>query len=123
MPPRRPVDPAVGAAALREVRAAEAAGAPAARAATRTAVRWLLEQLARRAPGNAVEIRVPPHAAIQAVAGPRHTRGTPPAVVELSSATWLALADGSVTWDDAVASGGVRASGVRADLSPWLPLT
>lgn len=85
-------------------------------------MRWLLEELARRAPGHAVEIRVPPFAAVQAVAGPRHTRGTPPAIVELSAQTWISLATGRMTWEDAVASGGVRASGVRADLSTWLPL-
>lgn len=123
MPARRPVDPALGAAALREVQSAEAAGTIPDRATTRTAVRWLLEELARRAPGHAVEIRVPPYAAVQAVAGPRHTRGTPPAIVELSAQTWISLATGAITWDDAVASGGVRASGVRADLSGWLPLS
>jgi hypothetical protein len=86
------------------------------------AVRWLLEELARRAPGSSVEIRVPPFAAVQAVAGPTHRRGTPSAVVEMDAVTWLALATGEVTWEQARAAGRVTASGTRADLAPWLPL-
>jgi hypothetical protein len=65
---------------------------------------------------------VPPFAAAQVVPGIRHTRGTPPAVVELDAVTWIALATGKVTWPDALAEGGIRASGQRADLSPYLPL-
>ena len=68
-------------------------------------------------------MRVPPYAAAQVVAGVRHTRGTPPAVVELDAATWIALATGRATWAAAMADGTVRASGERADLSPYLPLT
>jgi hypothetical protein len=78
--------------------------------------------LADRAPGNSVEVRVPPFGVVQCVAGPRHTRGTPPNVVETDAGTWLALATGALTWPDAVAAGRVRASGQRADLSGWLPL-
>jgi hypothetical protein len=59
---------------------------------------------------------------VQAVAGVRHTRGTPPAVVELDAETWIALAAGELTWTDAEREGRVRASGERADLSPLLPL-
>ena len=66
---------------------------------------------------------MPPYAAAQVVPGVRHTRGTPPAVVELDGATWVALATGRVSWADAMAEGKVRASGERADLSPYLPLT
>lgn len=95
-------------------------GAP--RATVRTAVRFTLEELAQVAPGNAVEVRVPPDGAVQAVTGPRHTRGTPPNVVETDPATWLALATGAAAWGDAVLAGRVSASGERADLSPWLPL-
>jgi hypothetical protein len=94
----------------------------AARATVRTAVRFTLEELAAVAPGNAVEVRVPPDGAVQAVAGPRHTRGTPPNVVETDPATWLGLVTGRLAWDEAVASGRVGASGERADLSAWLPL-
>lgn len=88
-----------------------------------TAVRFTLEELADIAPGNSVEVRVPPAGAVQAVAGPRHTRGTPPNVVETDPATWLGLATGTVTWVDAVTDGRVRASGERSDISDLLPLT
>ncbi|WP_225755470.1 sterol carrier family protein [Actinotalea sp. Marseille-Q4924] len=119
MPPRRRTDPAEG-------RAAVAAWLDdpdgAARATVRTAVRFTLEELAAVAPGNAVEVRVPPDGAVQAVAGPRHTRGTPPNVVETDPATWLGLVTGGLPWADALAGGRVSASGERADLSAWLPL-
>ena len=86
------------------------------------AVRYTLQCLAERAPGKSVEVRVPPFGAVQAVEGPGHTRGTPPNVVETDAATWLALATGAESWADAVGRGVVRASGVRADVSAWLPL-
>ncbi|PUB23941.1 hypothetical protein C8K30_11081 [Promicromonospora sp. AC04] len=88
-----------------------------------TAVRFTLEELADIAPGNSVEVRVPPAGAVQAVAGPRHTRGTPPNVVETDPETWLGLATGTVAWADAVADGRVHASGDRSDISHLLPLT
>ncbi|MBO3094467.1 sterol carrier family protein [Cellulomonas dongxiuzhuiae] len=119
MPPRRRTDPADGRAALHAWRADPEGAVTAVR---RTAVRFTLEELADVAPGNAVEVRVPPDGAVQAVPGPRHTRGTPPNVVETDAPTWLALAVGDLTWDDAVASGRVHASGERADLSHLLPL-
>ncbi len=81
-----------------------------------------LALLETRAPGRSVEVRVPPYAAVQVVPGVRHTRGTPPAVVELDAETWVALATGALTWPDAEAAGRLRASGERADLSPYLPL-
>lgn len=117
MAARKPVISAVGRAAL--VRLEES---PDDRTAQRIAVRWLLEELARRAPGHAVEVRVPPFAAVQVIAGPKHTRGTPPAVVEMSAATWLSLATGRLDWAAALQSGAIRASGQRTDLSPLLPL-
>lgn len=86
------------------------------------AVRLLTGVLAARAPGRSVEVRVPPHAAVQCVAGPRHTRGTPPNVVETDAAAWLELATGRLGWADAVGAGRVRASGERADLSALLPV-
>jgi hypothetical protein len=86
------------------------------------ATRYLLQVLAERAEGNTVEVRVPPFGAVQAIEGPRHTRGTPPNVVEMDAATWLALATGRLRWADAVAAGSVAASGQRADLSAFLPL-
>jgi len=81
-----------------------------------------LALLAEQAPGGSVEVRVPPYAAVQAVPGVRHTRGTPPAVVETDAATWLDLATGALSWTDAVQLGRVSASGERADLAPYLPL-
>lgn len=121
MPARRRVDPARGAAALAEV-LADVLAETTAHPATRTAVVYTLEELAARAPGNAVEVRVPPYGVIQCVEGPRHTRGTPPNVVETDARTWLALSVGRLAWQDAVADGRVRASGARADLSALLPL-
>ncbi len=113
----------LGAAALAAVTDALAGGAQPLRPALRAAVRYSLGLLEERVPGRTVEVRVPPFAAIQCVPGPRHTRGTPPNVVETDPLTWLDLADGRVGWESAVASGRVRASGQRADLSPYLPLT
>jgi len=87
------------------------------------AARFLLHELARVSPGRSVEIRVVPVAAVQAVAGPRHTRGTPPNVVETDPLTWFKLATGRLDWDAALRSGAVKASGARSDLSAYLPLT
>ncbi|GAA1151028.1 sterol carrier family protein [Nesterenkonia lutea] len=87
-----------------------------------TAVRYLLEELAEVAPGNSVEVRVPPFGVTQCVAGPSHSRGTPPNVVELAPQTWLELATGATSWGEAVAAAQVAASGTRADLSELLPL-
>jgi len=117
MPPRRRVPPAEGAAAL----AAWLAGGREP-ATVATAVRFALEELASQVPGGTVEVRVPPHGAAQCIDGTRHTRGTPPNVVETDAETWLALATGSLRWTDAVAAGRVSASGVHADLTSVLPL-
>jgi hypothetical protein len=91
-------------------------------AATLAQVKSSLAQLATKAPGKAIEVRVPPYAAVQCGEGPRHTRGTPPNLIEMNAQTWLALASGSLSWDQALASGQVRASGARADLHEYLPL-
>lgn len=96
--------------------------APLPRAALATAVRYSLEEVTARAPGNSVEVRVPPFGVTQCVEGPRHTRGTPPNVIECDAATWLAMVTGQLAWADAVAAGKVAASGLRADLSALLPL-
>ncbi|WP_232676752.1 sterol carrier family protein [Nocardioides sp. R-C-SC26] len=90
---------------------------------TRALVKHYLAVLETRAPGRSVEVRVPPYAAVQCVDGVRHTRGTPPAVVETDAATFLALATGGLSWAEALADGAINASGERADLAPWLPLT
>ncbi len=89
---------------------------------TATAVRFLLQRLAEDAEGNTVEIRVPPFGAVQAIQGPRHSRGTPPNVVETDAATWIALATGSLDWAEAVVAGRVTASGQRANLGEHLPI-
>ena len=115
----RRTDPEAGRRALTSwATASEAAG----RAVLAPAVRHTLELFAEEYPGGAVELRVPPYAAVQALAGTRHTRGTPPAVVETDAATWLALAAGDLDWATAAADGRVRASGERSDLTEMLPL-
>jgi hypothetical protein len=98
-----------------------AAGDPA-RTDLATAVRYLLQLLAEKAPGHTVEMRVPPFGAVQVVDGPRHTRGTPPNVVETDPMTWISLALGQEQWVSAAADGRILASGVRSDLSDLLPL-
>jgi len=120
MPARKP-DPN-GPAAVAEVAAALDRGADPPQAALRSAARYLLQVLERDAPGRSVEMRVVPVAAVQCVAGPRHTRGTPPNVVETDPLTWFRLATGRLGWASAVETGAVRASGARADLSSYLPL-
>lgn len=120
MPPRRRTPVADG---WRALEACRAAGWAADRATTATAVRFTLEELATLAPGRTVEVRVPPHGAVQCIAGPVHTRGTPPNVIETDAATWLALATGELGWDDALGAARVRASGQRAHLDGLLPLT
>lgn len=114
----RPADPAEVAAALDRVRGGEADH----RADLRLLTKHFLAVLEERAPGRSVEVRVPPYAAVQVVPGVRHTRGTPPAVVEMDAATWIGLATGELAWADAERAGRVRASGERADLAPYLPL-
>ncbi|MDR7082542.1 hypothetical protein J2X01_001831 [Arthrobacter ginsengisoli] len=120
-----------GRAALAAWQAAQAPGPDSAsqqpgtavpRATLATAVRYSLEEVTARAPGNSVEVRVPPFGVTQCVEGPRHTRGTPPNVIECDAATWLAMVSGQLSWADAVGSGRVAASGLRADLSGLLPL-
>ena len=122
MPPRRRIDPAQGRLAYErwqewEAQSHEKRGSasgsepePFPRADLATAVRYTLEELGTRAPGRSVEVRVPPFGAVQAVEGPRHTRGTPPNVVELAPEVFIALATGATTWEDARLS----ASGAHA---------
>ena len=118
-----PTDPgALGRACVLAVAAALRAGAQPLPEALRGATRFLLDLLASTAPGRAVEVRVPPYAAVQAIGGPRHTRGTPPNVVEMDPVTWVRLATGQMSWAEAMSAGLVQASGVRADLTPYLPV-
>ena len=121
MPPRRlgPRGPDNVAAVLR---ALDAGTAPEAEA-QRLAARYLLYLLAARHPGRVLEVRLPPVAAVQCLPGPVHTRGTPPNVVETDPLTWIRLATGRLGWAEAVGSGAVYASGPRADLGSYLPLT
>jgi len=118
MPARlRVADPADVAAAL--VRVAEHPEG----ADLRLLTKHFLAVLEQRAPGHSVEVRIPPYAAVQVIPGVRHTRGTPPAVVETDAETWIALATGELAWADALSSARVSASGERTDLSPYLPLS
>jgi hypothetical protein len=115
--PRR-ITTAEGRAALAGVAASESP----ARTDLATAVRYLLQLLVEKAPGHTVEVRVPPFGAVQVIEGPRHTRGTPPNVVETDARTWIALATAEEQWRDAAAAGRIVASGTRADISDLLPL-
>ena len=118
MPPRvRRADPEAVASARARWERGEAQ-----RADLRLLVKDSLAALSLRAPGNSVEVRVPPHGAVQVVGGATHRRGTPPAVVETDPQTWLELVHGRWAWGDAIAEGAVVASGERSDLSDLLPL-
>ncbi len=86
-------------------------------------VKSTLALLADKYPGKAIEVRIPPYAAVQCGDGPKHTRGTPPNVIEMDAQVWLQLVSGQRTWSDAYNDGLIFASGVRADLSHLLPLT
>jgi hypothetical protein len=97
-------------------------GTEAGRDTRATAVRYTLQLLAERAEGNTVEVRVPPFGAVQCIPGPRHTRGTPPNVIEMDAVTWLELVSGRLSWADAVTAHRVSASGSRADLTGFVPL-
>ncbi len=85
-------------------------------------VKSTLALLTSKAPGRAIEVRIPPYAAVQCGEGPTHTRGTPPNTIEMDAQTWLALANGELLWEQALSVGKIAASGVRADLSEYLPL-
>jgi len=118
MPVRlRPADPALVGPAVDRYRSGAADGDD-----LRLLTKHLLALLVRRAPGAAVEVRVPPYAVAQCVQGTRHTRGTPPAVVETDPATWVGLALGDLAWPEAEREGLLAASGERSDLSGLLPL-
>lgn len=121
VPPRRRDPVAVDHAVAAVVRAWDEGTTPA-RADLALASRGLAERLAERAPGHHVELRVPPFTAVQCVPGPRHTRGTPPNVVEVDPASFVRLCVGRLAWAQAAADGRVRTWGDRADLSAWLPL-
>ncbi|MFF8833833.1 sterol carrier family protein [Streptomyces sp. NPDC015130] len=105
-----------------DLNAATGAGIPYDRQALAACVRLLADALATKAPGGAVEVRIPPYAVVQCVEGPRHTRGTPPNVVETDPLTWIRLATGRAGWAEEKEAAHVSASGERADLSAVLPV-
>jgi Bacterial SCP ortholog len=105
-----------------ELRAARAALTPGDRAALGELIRASVRAFAQLVPGHSVELRVPPYIAVQCVEGPRHTRGTPPNVVEVDAQTWLDLALGELSWADGVVDGRISAYGPRSDLSVFLPV-
>ncbi|MCD1287475.1 MAG: sterol carrier family protein [Brevibacterium sp.] len=120
---RRRIDPVEGRNALEMwVAHAHTDAVPADRATLATAVRFTLEELADRAEGNSVEVRVPPFGVTQCIPGPRHTRGTPPNVVETSAQVWLEIVTGATDFSAALAEGRVDASGTRADIGDFVPL-
>ncbi|MGH3257001.1 MAG: sterol carrier family protein [Streptosporangiaceae bacterium] len=121
MPPRHP-DPRGPDSVAAVLRALDEGSTPEA-GELRVAARYLLYLLAARQPGRVLEVRIPPVAAVQCLPGPVHTRGTPPNVVETDPVTWVRLAAGRLGWADALGSGLVHASGPRADLTAYLPLT
>ncbi|WIM67313.1 sterol carrier family protein [Corynebacterium breve] len=87
------------------------------------AVRRTVRAVEAELPGHTVELRVPPFVAIQCVEGPRHTRGTPPNVVEMDPQTWLRVATGQVSFEDALHAGKIDASGSRAaEITQALPV-
>jgi len=108
--------------ALRAWRGACERGEDAPRPVVLTAVRFTLEELGALHPGRSVEVRVPPAGAVQILPGTTHRRGTPPAVVETDARTWLSLACGVLTWDEAVAATVVGATGDHPARGPLLPL-
>lgn len=120
-----PKPPTLNLAALRALATALDAGVTVDRADLAAAARSVCAELALRHPGRSIELRVPPFAAVQLgldEAGAQHRRGTPPNVVELSPETLVALAVGTLSWDDAIATHRVRASGIRSDVGAVFPL-
>lgn len=125
VPARKPIDPVAARAAVVAVTPwlRDTTLPTPARADLAAAVRLTARTLEDIAPGNSVEVRVPPFVAVQCIAGPRHTRGTPPNVVETDPRSWLLLVIGDAAFDDLVDSGAVSASGSRAaEVAGWLPL-
>jgi hypothetical protein len=80
-------------------------------------VKAMLDEISKMAPGHAVELRIPPYAAIQCCEGPKHTRGTPPNVVEMGVTEFFGLLNRSLEWSDGINDGRITASGERSDLS------
>lgn len=119
---RRKVSQETGLAAVNAVLTAQNTDSKPARSVTATAVRYLLEEISALYPGNTLEVRVPPFGAVQCVEGPKHTRGTPANVIEMNAHTWIHLATGALSWNDAVTGHLVSASGTRASLEGLVPV-
>lgn len=113
----RPADPAAVASAVHRFRGGEADHVD-----LRLLTKHLLALLVEKAPGGAVEVRVPPYAVAQCLSGTRHTRGTPPAVVEMDAVTWVAIGIGDLDWSEAAHDARLVASGERSDLGALMPL-
>ena len=80
-------------------------------------VKRILDLIKKIAPGNAVELRIPPYGVIQCVAGVNHRRGTPANQVEMSGEVLIQLAQSPDLWPDLLKSGQIQASGQLSDLA------
>jgi len=80
-------------------------------------VKQILKLIEAIAPGRSVELRIPPYAVIQCVAGSAHRRGTPPNVVEMSAQTLLKISKSPQNWDQLCSDGAISASGTNSNLS------
>ena len=80
-------------------------------------VKEVLAKISKLAPGHAVELRIPPYSAIQCVEGPKHRRGTPPNVVEMSAEVLFEISSVHINWPDPLSEGRNSPSGERSDLS------
>jgi hypothetical protein len=83
-------------------------------------VRRILDLIKKTAPGNAVELRIPPYGVIQCVSGVNHRRGTPANQVEMSGKTLLFLIHNPKDWQRLCSNGEILASGTSSDLSEIL---
>ena len=80
-------------------------------------VKTILEAVKKFSPGKSVELRIPPYAAIQCVAGITHRRGTPPNVVEMSAKTLIKLLENPIQWHKFCDLGLISASGTNSNLT------
>jgi hypothetical protein len=79
-------------------------------------VKQILKVVQELAPGRSVELRIPPHAAIQCVGGSTHRRGTPPNVVEMKAETLIKLLESPDLWEQFCDLGAISASGANSNL-------
>lgn len=119
---RNPPNPQVGKKALISIIKTYDANTEINKDIEQIAVKYCLQLLHEKVPGNSVEVRIPPYAAVQVIEGLTHRRGTPPAVIEMNPRIWIEISIGKTSWDSAKSQGLISASGERADLSTILPL-